>query len=512
MLDHWPCRRVALVLLDLPLRFDPMSGLSTEPNSSNPADHDNDASSQASLRRLLKEDGQPTDGITHLKYVSDTLLASASWDGCVRVHDTLRDQLVAILSFHSPVLSLATLLTASAGSNPGGGNGDSDDDTIYFFAGTLDGTVYRLDLEMNDDSSTSAKGSLKATVVGRHGASSVATEGSPPPAVSCLAALRTTVAVRLSPPEGDDRATAEPEEGEEDENVEMRTVCYVAAAGWDRHFTLWDGGQGTWRDDESTESSKTPRRLPLCEIPLPGKAFAMDSCRVVGAASAGEPSAVLFRCVVGTSGRRICVVDAPLPTFINSTSDTNNDNNDDDPTAIPLILPNVRAQLVLDRESSLKYQTRTVKLFPDASGIAVSSIEGRVAIEYLPELEVAPHPDSGGGKKYAFKCHRQHDMVYPVNCVEFHNDYPCVFATGGADGTVVLWDGFAKRKLSALGPDYPSSISALAFHPHGTEIAVAASCTYEKGGGGGENDAELQNSKNEIYIRTLLPAEFQHKK
>jgi cell cycle arrest protein BUB3 len=461
---------------------------------------------------LLKEEGQPTDGITHMKYVSDTLLASASWDGCVRVHDTLRDQLVAIQSLHSPVLSLAVVV-AAADDVPGSSNNDTDNDSVCFFAGTLDGSIYRLDLEMNDDSSTSAKGALKASIVGRHGALSAATEGSPPPAVSCLAALRTTVAVRLSPPEGDDRATAEPEEGEEDENVEMRTVCYVAAAGWDRRLTLWDGGQGTWCDDEATESTRT--RRPLGEIPLPGKAFAMDSCRlVVGGASAGEPSAVLFRCVVGTSGRRICVVDAPLPAFINSTSKNNNDDNNDDdndPTAIALVLPNVSAQLVLDRESSLKYQTRTVQLFPDASGIAVSSIEGRVAIEYLPELHVEPHAESGGGKKYAFKCHRKHDMVYPVNCVEFHNDYPCVFATGGADGTVVLWDGFAKRKLSALGPDYPSSISALAFHPHGTEIAVAASYTYEKGGGG-ENDAELQNSKNEIYIRTLLPAEFQHKK
>jgi cell cycle arrest protein BUB3 len=498
-----------------------MSGLpSTEPNS-NPADHDNDndGSSPASLllRRLLKEEGQPTDGITHLKYVSDTLLASASWDGCVRVHDTLRDQLVAIQSLHSPVLSLAVVVAAAAEDAPGTNNGGSDDDdTMYFFAGTLDGSIYRLDLEMNDGSS-SVKGSLKASIVGRHGASA-ASAGSPPPAVSCLAALRTTVAVRLSPPEGDDRPS-EPEEGEEDENVEMRTVCYVAAAGWDRRFTLWDGGQGTWRDDEAeaTElSSKTPRRLPLCEIPLPGKAFAMDSCRLAAGGAAGDsaPSSAssLFRCVVGTSGRRICVVDAPLPAFINSTSDIkNNDDNDDDPTAIAVVLPNVSAQLVLDRESSLKYQTRTVKLFPDASGIAVSSIEGRVAIEYLPELHVDPHAESGGGKKYAFKCHRKHELVYPVNCVEFHNDYPCVFATGGADGTVVLWDGFAKRKLSALGPDYPSSISALAFHPHGTELAVASSYTYEKGGGG-ENDAELTGNKNEIYIRTLLPAEFQHKK
>ena len=35
------------------------------------------------------------------------------------------------------------------------------------------------------------------------------------------------------------------------------------------------------------------------------------------------------------------------------------------------------------RDSSLKAQTRCVRAFPDATGFAVSSVEGRVAIEYL---------------------------------------------------------------------------------------------------------------------------------
>ena len=35
------------------------------------------------------------------------------------------------------------------------------------------------------------------------------------------------------------------------------------------------------------------------------------------------------------------------------------------------------------RDSSLKAQTRCVRAFPDAQGFALSSVEGRVAIEYL---------------------------------------------------------------------------------------------------------------------------------
>ena len=50
------------------------------------------------------------------------------------------------------------------------------------------------------------------------------------------------------------------------------------------------------------------------------------------------------------------------------------------------------------RESSLKYQTRAVRVFPDKTGYALSSTEGRVAIEYFdpsPEAQArkcAPSP------------------------------------------------------------------------------------------------------------------------
>lgn len=41
------------------------------------------------------------------------------------------------------------------------------------------------------------------------------------------------------------------------------------------------------------------------------------------------------------------------------------------------------------RESSLKHQTRCIRTFPDGTGYALSSVEGRVAIEYFdPSDEV----------------------------------------------------------------------------------------------------------------------------
>lgn len=80
------------------------------------------------------------------------------------------------------------------------------------------------------------------------------------------------------------------------------------------------------------------------------------------------------------------------------------------------------------RESSLRFQTRCIRCFPNRQGYVVSSIEGRVAVEYFDETQ---------RQKYAFKCHRTKDeanveLIYPVNVIAFHRQHNS-FATGGSD-------------------------------------------------------------------------------
>ncbi|XP_056841725.1 uncharacterized protein LOC108861202 [Raphanus sativus] len=81
------------------------------------------------------------------------------------------------------------------------------------------------------------------------------------------------------------------------------------------------------------------------------------------------------------------------------------------------------------------------------SGYALSSVEGRVSMEFFDLLEAAQ------AKKYAFKCHRKsedgRDIVYPVNAIAFHPIYE-TFATGGCDGFVNVWDGNNKTSISGL--------------------------------------------------------------
>lgn len=84
-------------------------------------------------------------------------------------------------------------------------------------------------------------------------------------------------------------------------------------------------------------------------------------------------------------------------------------------------------QYLIRRESSLKYQTRAIKISPNKEGYVMSSIEGRVAVEYFdPDTEVQK-------RKFAFKCHRMKENniehIHPVNTISFHNGYN-TFATG----------------------------------------------------------------------------------
>jgi cell cycle arrest protein BUB3 len=129
------------------------------------------------------------------------------------------------------------------------------------------------------------------------------------------------------------------------------------------------------------------------------------------------------------------------------------------------------------RSSSLKFQTRCIRIFPDQTGFATSSVEGRVAIDYIdssPEYQQ---------QKYAFKCHRSVvdgvPTVWPVNTIAFHPIYG-TFATGGCDGFVNIWDGQNKKRLCQFHK-YPTSIASLSFNSDGTFLAIASSYTFEEG-------------------------------
>jgi len=91
-------------------------------------------------------------------------------------------------------------------------------------------------------------------------------------------------------------------------------------------------------------------------------------------------------------------------------------------------------------ESPLKFQSRCVRCFPDKTGFALGSIEGRVAIHHVETAFES--------KNFAFKCHRNKSNLYAINDIAFHPF--STFATAGSDGTFNFWDKDSKQRLKGF--------------------------------------------------------------
>jgi mRNA export factor len=183
----------------------------------------------------------------------------------------------------------------------------------------------------------------------------------------------------------------------------VRTVRYipemrlVASASWDKTVKFWDARQS----------------VPTHSIQLSDKSYSMD---VKGQFV-----------VVATADRKISTYNLGSGCTLESCM-----------------------------ESTLKNQTRCVSIFPDLTGFAVGSIEGRVSIEYFAEApgpQGQPRPATTQKKAFAFKCHRESPagkqaLVFPVNCIDFH---PAgTFLTAGSDGCLNTWDKDSRQRLKAF--------------------------------------------------------------
>ncbi|KAG5458833.1 MAG: mitotic checkpoint protein-like protein BUB3 [Olpidium bornovanus] len=163
---------------------------------------------------------------------------------------------------------------------------------------------------------------------------------------------------------------------------------------------------------------------------------------------------------------------------------------------------------------ALKFQTRALRCMPNGAGepeqdrqlssdyaicrhesvscsvrilrYAMSSIEGRIAIEYFD------YSRESQAHRYAFKCHRETvdgvQMVYPINALAFNQlrsktlktELHGTLASGGADGLVNVWDSVSRRRVRQFRK-FETGVSALSFNCSGEQIAVGCSYTWEQG-------------------------------
>ncbi|KAH8693074.1 putative nuclear pore complex protein [Talaromyces proteolyticus] len=150
-------------------------------------------------------------------------------------------------------------------------------------------------------------------------------------------------------------------------------------------------------------------------------------------------------------------------------------------------------------QSPLKFQTRVVSCFADATGFAVGSIEGRCAIQYVEEKDSTSN--------FSFKCHREtppnnRDVsnIYAVNAISFHPIHG-TFSTAGSDGTFHFWDKDAKHRLKGY-PSVGGTISSTTFNRDGNIFAYAVSYDWSKGYTG--NTAQ---TANKVMLHPVAPEE-----
>ncbi|KAI6084650.1 WD40 repeat-like protein [Hypoxylon rubiginosum] len=144
-------------------------------------------------------------------------------------------------------------------------------------------------------------------------------------------------------------------------------------------------------------------------------------------------------------------------------------------------------------QSPLKWQTRVVSCFTDATGFAIGSIEGRCAIQYVE--------DKDSSSNFSFKCHREAPQgnttqVFSVNDISFHPQHG-TFSTAGSDGTFHFWDKDAKHRLKGY-PQTGGSITATTFNAAGTIFAYAMGYDWSKG-----YAANTQNYPNKVMLHPV---------
>ncbi|KAJ1914689.1 RNA export factor gle2 [Tieghemiomyces parasiticus] len=217
----------------------------------------------------------------------------------------------------------------------------------------------------------------------------------------------------------------------------IRCMRYVQVSGqnvlvtgsWDKTLKYWD--------------TRTPN--PVATVTLPERCYTMD--------------AVQQLLVVGTAERRICIYNLANPTVA-----------------------------FQEAQSPLKWQTRVVSCFPDASGYAVGSIEGRIGIQYIDPKNQT--------NNFTYKCHRDGNDLYSVNDISFHPTYG-TYSSAGADGVIFFWDKTSKQRLKTF--DKASApITNTCFNRNGSIFAYAVCYDWSKG-----HQHAPANSKPKIMLHAV---------
>lgn len=224
----------------------------------------------------------------------------------------------------------------------------------------------------------------------------------------------------------------------------VKTVCWleeqklVASASWDKTLRLWDRRQ----------------KLAAMTLPLPERCYAMDVKESL--------------MVVGCAERHVLTYDLD--------------------ELVRIRKPKQHAQ------TALKQATRCIACFPDQSGYAVGSVEGRVSIVSFKDPSTT----------FSFKCHRLDGQVLPVNDIHFHPNGTSL-ATVGGDGNYVFWCKDSRQRLQQFRPCH-APVVAGKFSPAGDLFAYAVCYDWSRGVDGDRDDLPRA-----VLVHRVLDSEVRSK-